>query len=400
MLKLPMFRHETDPLSKFVDGNNLYFNGDFIYPRSVASPDFSFRQPIVPNGRHFRYIERPLDPIKAELLSTPDFLDNHFKSRGFIVNAPIPLINKNGTTLFVCAGVQVLDDVIHKETPIPPDPVYVSQPVLRTQFIDIIGEGTSTSFINASTCQLNIGRTEHYQYLQTWIDLFVDLGLNKDDFSFKTKPYEQQWGDKTVRSEKMFIVYDGLEIGDASYVEDLPQQTRPNLTLSDIGFGLERVKWILQGGSYFDVLGDGRVSKKISGEIAACSHTLSLLAGEGLKPSNKEQGYRFRLFSKKLVTSALGEHPISQEQSLAYYNYWKKWIKLVYTEDQSMQSIAQENTRNFNRILLDRLCERCSDVGLDINQPTAIIIKRLKGTSVEPDYLTKVLGELKYSYGR
>lgn len=395
-----MSRNESDPLAKFVDGNNLYINGDFIYPRSVSKPDFSFRQTIVPNGRHFRYIEQPLNPKKAELLSTPDFLNNHFKKRGFSVNAPIPLINKNGTTLFVCAGVQVLDSVIHNETPIPSEPIYVAQPVLRTQFIDIISEGTSTSFINASTCQLNIGRNEHYQYLQTWIDLFIDLGLNKDDFSFKTKPYEQQWGDKTVKSEKMFIVYDGLEIGDASYVQDLPQQTRPNLTLSDIGFGLERVKWILQGGSYFDVLGNGRVSKSVTGEIAVCSHTLALLAGEGLKPSNKEQGYRFRLFSKKLVASALGEHPGSQEQSNSYYKYWEKWTKLVSPQDQSMQSVAQENTRNFNRILLDRLCERCPDVGLDINQPTATIIKRLKGTSVDPDYLTKVLGELKYSYGQ
>lgn len=398
MLKLPVFRHEKCPVTEFTDRNNLYITGDFIYPRSVSHPDFFFRQPITPGGQHFRYIEQPLNPKKAELLSTPSFLNNYFNDRGFNISLPTPLINQKGTTLFVCAGVQVLDNIIHQEAPVPLKPLFVAQPVLRTQFIDNICEGTSTSFINVSTCHLNGSQEQHYQYLQTWLDLFVQLGLNKDDFSFKNKPYQQQWGDKIINSQKMFIIYDGLEIGDASYIQDLPQKTRPNLTLSDIGFGLERIKWILQGGSYFDILGDGRVSHEITGDVAACSHTLSLLAGEGLKPSNKEHGYRFRLFSKKLVNNALGEHLISQEQAKKYYNYWEKWTKLVSPLNQSIESLAQENTRNFNRLLLDKLSTHCPDVELNINQPTDMLIKQLKGTSVKSDYLTVVLGELKYSH--
>lgn len=391
-----MFRNESDPLAKFVGQNDLLQNGEFIYPRLAFNPDFSFREPIYPNGRHFRYIENPLNPSGVELLSTPDFLNQYFTKSGFNAVSPVSLLNKGGTTLFICAGVQILDTVIHQEAPIPQEPFFVAQPVLRTQFIESIGEGSSTSFINASTCQLNVSRQEHFQHLQTWIDLFVQLGLNENDLYFKTKPYVQQWGDKVVKSEKMFIVYDGLEIGDASFVQDLPQRSRPNLTLSDIGFGLERVKWIMQGGSYFDVLGNGRVSNIIDNTSTVCSHTLALLAGSGLKPSNKEQGYRFRLFSKKLVASALGEHPTTQEQTRSYYDYWKKWITLPTSEEQILHAVSQENTRNFNRILLDRLYESCPDVGLDINQPTAVILKRLKGTSVKPDYLTQILNELKY----
>lgn len=391
-----MSRNESDPLAKFVEQNDLRQNGEFIYPRSASNPDFSFREPIHPNGRYFRYIEAPLNPKGAELLSTPDFLNQHFTESGFNAVSPISLLNKGGTTLFICAGVQILDSVIHQETSIPQEPFFVAQPVLRTQFIDSIGEGSSTSFINASTCQLNVGRQEHFQHLQTWIDLFVRLGLKEKDLYFKTKLYEQQWGDKVVKSEKIFIVYDGLEIGDASFVQDLPQRSRPGLTLSDIGFGLERVKWIMQGGSYFDVLGDGRVSSNIDGTSAVCSHTLALLAGSGLKPSNKEQGYRLRLFSKKLVSSSLGTYPVTLEQTRSYVNYWQKWSRLPIPEDQLLQVISQENTRNFNRMLLDKLCEKCPDVGLDVNQPTPVILKRLKGTSVKSDYLTQVLNELKY----
>jgi len=391
-----MPKNESGPLYKFVEQNGLCFNGEFIYPRSAANPDFSFREPITPNGRHFRFIESPINPRGAELLSTPDFLNRYFAQKGFKVVSPIPLLNENGTTLFTCAGVQILDPIIHQEGPIPQEPTFVAQPVLRTQFIDNIEEGSSTSFINVSTCQLNISRQEHFQHLQAWIDLFIQLGLREADLYFKTKPYEQRWGDKTVKSEKIFIVYDGLEIGDASYVEDLPQNGRPNLSLSDIGFGLERIKWVMQGGSYFDALGSGRVASSIDGVSAVCSHTLSLLSGEGLKPSNKAQGYRFRLFSKKLVSNTLGGHLGTQEQVRDYYKYWERWTSLLMTEDQAIQAVAQENARNFNRILLDRLCERHPDVGLDINLPTAVILKRLKGTSVKPDYLNQVLYELKY----
>ena len=391
-----MSRNESNPLDGFVEHNSLCLNGEFIYPRSVSNPDFSFRKPITPDGKHFRFIESPTNPNEIELLSTPDFLNQYFDKNGFNVVSPISLLNKNGTTLFVCAGVQILDPVIHQETPISQEPSFVAQPVLRTQFIDCIGEGTSTSFINASTCQINITPQGHFQHLQTWIDLFIQLRLKETDLYFKTKTDKQQWGDKTVKSEKIFIIYDGLEIGDASYVKDLPQKSRPNLSLSDIGFGLERVKWIMQGGSYFDVLGNGRVVNNIDGVSAVCSHTLSLLAGEGLKPSNKEQGYRFRLFSKKLVSNILGNHLATQDQTRSYYNYWKKWTKLSSSKDQTLQAVTQENTRNFNRILLDRLHEKCPDVGLDINQPTTVILKRLKGTSVKPDYLTQVLNELKY----
>lgn len=391
-----MSRNESDPLTKFVEKNGLSLNGGFIYPRSISNPDFSFREPITHDGKHFRFLESPVNPKKVELLSTPNFLNQYFAKNGFDVESPIPLVNKNGTTLFICAGVQILDSVIHQETPIPQKSSFVTQPVLRTQFIDCVGEGTSTSFINVSTCQLNISRQEHFQHLQTWVDLFLQLGLKETDLYFKTKPYEQQWGDKVIKSEKIFIIYDGLEIGDASYVENLPQKGRPNLSLSDIGFGLERVKWIMQGGSYFDVLGNGRISDNIDGVSAVYSHTLSLLAGEGLKPSNKEQGYRFRLFSKKLVSNIYGNHLVTQEQVGSYYNYWKKWTNLSLSADQTLQAVTQENTRNFNRILLDKLCEKFPDVGLDINLPTAIILKRLKGTSVKPDYLNQVLNELNY----
>ncbi len=393
-----MAKNELNPISGFVEQNNLYLIGDFIYPRSAVSPDYSFRQPIVPNESHFRFIVDPLNPGNSELLSTPDFLNNYFAQSNFQVLTPIPLINRGGSTLFTCAGVQVLDNVIHDEIAIPSKPVYIAQPGLRTQFIDSIGEGTSTSFINISTCQVNINQQDHFKHLQTWIDLFKLLGLEESNLYFKTKPYEQQWGDKVVKSEKIFVVYDGLEIGDASFMSDIPQKTRPNISLSDIGFGLERIKWILQGGSYSDVLGEGRISKDLDPITVACSHTLSLLAGEGLKPSNKEHGYRFRLFSKKLVNQTLGAHTLSTNQVRSYFEYWEKWMTLSTTEDEAIKLISTENMRNFNRILIDKLSEKFPDVGLDINQTTPVLIKRLKGTSVDPEYLTNVLEELKYNH--
>lgn len=102
-----MSRNELDALVKFVEKNSLCFNGEFVYPRSVSNPDFSFREPIALDGKHFRFIESPVNPNGTELLLTPDFLNQYFAKNGFNVVSPIPLLNKNGTTLFILPNLKL-----------------------------------------------------------------------------------------------------------------------------------------------------------------------------------------------------------------------------------------------------------------------------------------------------
>ena len=189
-----------------------------------------------------------------------------------------------------------------------------------------------------------------------------------------------------------------MEIGDASFVKDFPQTNRNNLSFSDIGFGLERIRWILQGGTYANTFTENSHNKKETSIGDVCLHSLTLLSGSGLKPSNKEHGYRFRLFSKRLIEDIKGDY-VNLEASVAhYYQEWKKWTKLEVSEEETIKTISKENQRNFNRILIDELKKYYNDVNLDINLSTEIIINRLSGASVDKNNLLSILKELKYHY--
>lgn len=331
-----------------------------------------------------------------DLLNDRLSLDNIFSHAGFEPIKPLPIVNFGGNTLFISAGVQIIDNIIHQEGSLISNPKFVAQPVLRTQYIDGVSEGSSTSFINISTEAVNINPQEHFGFIQKWLKIFSNLGMETSKFTFSHRYIDNKtWGDKSFNSFELFVYYDGLEIGDASFNYKVPQSTREKINFSDIGFGLERIKWILQGCSYFDNF-TSKYKNEISLPSLAFANTLALLAGSGLKPSNKECGYRFRLFSKRFIDEVKGQHTNLDDLFRENYKYWLKWTDLQTSESEVIETIKNENSRNFNRLLLDQLKDTYPDVGLDINLPTNVLIKRLSGTSVPQDVLNKVIINLHY----
>jgi hypothetical protein len=94
----------------------------------------------------------------------------------------------------------------------------------------------------------------------------------------------------------------------------------------------------------------------------------------------------------------LGQKNKIKEILVYYYDFWREWTKFEKDKSNCISTIEKENERNFNRILLDRLSEKHSDVGIDINMPTEELLKRLKGTSVGKTYLENILKELYERY--
>ncbi len=322
-------------------------------------------------------------------------IEDIFSHLGFKPVDPLPIVNKDGNTLFVSAGVQIIDNIIHREDQLISVPIFVAQPVLRTQYIDGVSEGSSTSFVNVSTEAVNVKPRQHFDYFQKWLEIFYSLGMDSSEFTFSHRSIEKTWGLKSFDGFEIFVYYNGLEIGDASFNYNVPQNTRGNITFSDIGFGLERIKWALQGGSYFDNFTSGP-KDGISLSALAFANTLALLSGSDLKPSNKEYGYRFRLFSKRFVDEVKGRHKDFDDLFIENYKYWLKWINLSVLEVESLERIKKENSRNFNRLLLDQMKDSYHDIGLDINLPTNVLLQRLDGTSVPSQIVDKLLIDLNY----
>lgn len=369
----------------FLKINHLQLQNNLYIP--LTNPRYNLDSEVQKN--------RPVTFETSDLLNNHLFLENIFSHAGFEPIKPLPIVNFGGNTLFVSAGVQVIDEIIHKEASLITNPKFIIQPVLRTQYIDEVSEGSSTSFINISTEAVNISPDKHFKYLQEWLKVFSGLGMKTGNFTFSHRYLDKTWGNKTFSGFEFFVYYNGIEIGDASFNYGVPQSTRGSINFSDIGFGLERIKWVLQKGSYFDNFTPKHYTETNLSSLAF-ANTLSLLAGSGLNPSNKEHGYRFRLFSKRFIDEVKGCHTGLNDLFIENYRYWSKWTDLKVSESDSLEIIKKENSRNFNRLLLDQLRDTYFDVGLDINLPTNVLIKRLGGTSVPQEVLNQVIIDLHY----
>lgn len=380
-------------LIDFINRNNLKevelpgVGKGFCYPE---------REPILtPNYREHFSIDS-LDQENVLRLSTPDFIKAYFETKDYRIVESKELVNPKGTTLFICAGVQVLDNVIHNDDKVPEGKLFVAQPVLRTQFMDQIKEGISTSFVNIATEIVNPSVDEHFKALEEWLNFLQLLGLQRSNFFFLLTQKDRKWGDKKLKSQDFRIRYNGFSLGSAIFLYDIPKKQRQNLQISDIGFGLERLRWMLGGGSYTDHLIPGQKLSNFDDQVLDYARTLALLAGSGVIPSNNEQGYRFRKFSKLLVARNISCHHDLQFLLESFYNYWERWAKLEVSLEESLERIRKENERNFNRELINRLIRTYPDVGIDINLPTKDVIKALKGTSVELEVLKKILEEIEW----
>lgn len=294
-----------------------------------------------------------------DLLKSADII-KYFDDRGYDCLPPHNIVNNNDT-VFITAGIQPLIKYYQGQILLPNRKLFIPQPVIRTQYMNSIGEGSALSFVNVTSAQFNHSLSEHDMMVKDWYNFFYQLGLKKSNFETQTDIYEDDWGKNLhVEGIRTFHYYDGLEIGDTTYFTKINDDFQ-NLeidSMSDLGFGLERLRWQLNGGSYYDLY---EKNVEISLEVKAYLSAIALLTVNKVKPSNKNSGYRVRLFSKKLV-QLLGIRDLNFYEHL-YLNecleYWKNWQQTCDAVDENV--IMNELVRNGNRYILDVL----SDIGYD-----------------------------------
>lgn len=285
--------------------------------------------------------------LKRKKMVTPQeistIIDEFFRSLGFATMPSMNIANFEGRTDLVIAGVQMFDDVIHRNQYVREEKIFVAQPCVRMQFQSHIQshEGTSTSFVNVCTEKMDAGLSEHLQTADQWCSLFSKLGLHMNDFAIAMRTSVNDWGTGKFAAHELFFVYGGLELGDAAY-RVIPQPTRASLSLSDIGFGLERIVWAMNKTiSYFDTI----TPLTLAGprEMLDSCRTLALLALCGVQASNKGPGLQFRRFAKVISEKYYREDIF---QILRYYfDYWSHFIK---------PSISKESAVRFFRLEVDR----------------------------------------------
>jgi hypothetical protein len=271
----------------------------------------------------------------------PAFLLKHFQARGYDCLSPRWIGNYRGSTILVGAAVQVLEEIVHHETPLLRGRSVLCQPVIRSQFAGLGDVGFLSTFINVATVALNPTMREHFVTFYDWLAVFDSLAFERQRLSFIARPaFSDGWKEKHVRTLAISVMYDGLELGDINFIYNISQHTRPWLVVSDCGFGYERLCWVLKGGNYFaGALGPLSPPSGVSPIWIDNIRASVLLAASSIKPSNSGAGYRLKKFVRSLVVPESDKNITLCEMIRECYSFWIKWTNLSLTVDRTVYTI-------------------------------------------------------------
>lgn len=317
-------------------------------------------------------------------------LKEFFKERNYICVKPYSIINNNDT-VFVSAGIQPLLLDYRKNKLNSSEKLYVAQPVVRTQYSNSVEEGSSIAFTNLTTSSFNHSEEEHLKMIKHWYELLYEIGMSKNDITSSSDIYETKWGDLELSGKRIFHYYKNVEIGDTTFFTKIVDDKSKTIadSMSDLGFGLERMRWLINGNSYYDLYSD---SQELCIKTKAYLSVIALLAINNIKPSNKNSGYRARMFSKKLVNLLEGRNLNLLE--LKYLEecikYWKEWQEQLDFQDK--QIIINEYIRNGNRYIIEQLSNQGFNnlSRININVSRTELENKLIGSGVDIEKIKKL----------
>ncbi|HEX6977100.1 MAG TPA: hypothetical protein VF185_01910 [Patescibacteria group bacterium] len=305
---------------------------------------------------------------------------------------------KGDTTFFTSAGVQHIETVLRTGSDLKREAFVVSQPVIRSQFMDKIKEGTSSSFINFSVESVDAKPDDFIKLSNQFIKLITSLGVSASSLRFQVENVPDRWGSRKFTKTQFTIYAGGIELGECVYIHDYPVTEDKKISIVDIGFGIERLNWAINATKHyfteFDELYDQADADKIASIIDPI-RTMVLIAGEGTKPSSHDHGYRLRQLSKRFVQRSIGTNTNVAELVDTSYEFWKKWgYKPTVSKEEVLKVVSLENDRNYNGLFLETLGrEGTTEIYVDINQPTQDFLKQV-GFSLPKDKIDEIVKKI------
>ncbi len=259
-----------------------------------------------------------------EVLDIESVIGQAFRKEGYDHMPAMPVNQTRGQTYFVVAGVQTLEQALQNELPLPTKPFYVAQPSIRETPISLIEQGGfSNSFVNIATVHANARFDEHLQNLEKWLQILDQVGIRQDKITLTARVVPDNWGKGEMRGLVTDINYMGLQIGDAVFWQKFPQDNRPAVNISDCGFGLERIAWAINGGSYFDAINAGEHNSFRADAL----RTAVLMFISGVNPYADRVRQRTDRFRQLISTVRKEASQIPIDSLIA--NYFDFWIAFI-----------------------------------------------------------------------
>ncbi|MBU1110526.1 hypothetical protein KKB83_02825 [Patescibacteria group bacterium] len=275
--------------------------------------------------------------------------------------APDKILRPAGdSTYFTSAGVQHVETILRETGDLNKTAFIIAQPVVRSQFLDKVRDGISTSFVNYSVEFVDSTPAEFIELCIDFIRLIVSQEKSLEDISIRIEESKGIWGKRKFSNIYFTVLYKGTELGECVYIYDFPVTEGRKIPISDICFGVERLNWALELSDYYiegfdpyyQLLPD---SNKMSAVIDSIK-TATLLSGEGVVPSHKDPGYRLRQVMKRFLTRTRGMQIDMNDLIYRSYNFWKKWdVDFALSVDETIKVLEVDHERNYNVLFLETL---------------------------------------------
>ena len=348
--------------------------------------------------------ERRALPVQAALpasqerggFSTPRDIAGYFPEAVLI--KPQNVVRPAGdSTLFTSSGIQYLETLERRSGKLPDKPLLICQPVIRSQFMDGVEPGVSSSFVNCSVIVPNAGGSDMARYCRRLTELALGLGARPDLFFISVEEGSKSWGSKTFDSKVITLYYNAIELGEVVLLKSYPfGWDSQKADLLECGFGIERLRWAVAGQLEPQTPSpQSKCDAKAVLQVQDAVRSMVLIAGEGVTPSNTGHGYRLRQFSKRFAESNLSAGFNLAVLSGHFFEYWSQWgYEPSRSAADTFKVIDAECQRNFNALVLKALREKHGvSVAVDINLLTQAFLLRLRN-SAPPAVIERALAGL------
>ena len=293
------------------------------------------------------FLNLPRKRIPLSIESIGQIISSSLKEGGYIRNDSVSIARTYGNTDLIGAGVQIFEPVLFGRDLPCFEKKYVFQPVVRMQNVTTGGlvNGSSSAFVNVCTEQLGATPVQHVEYVNTWLSVLSACGIHMNFVTLSTRISSEDWGNGMFEQLELFFVYDGLELGDASYAE-IPTKNNGYVRVSDIGFGLERLVWAVnKTTAFFESLRPLVVGRMWGDVVHDTLRTAALFTVCGVQSSTESPGSHLRRVCKILVENQVF---FSEAESAIkwYIQFWKRFLPCSLVHE-SIVAIREELDRQY-----------------------------------------------------
>ena len=266
---------------------------------------------------HGLHVSPRLAPSWQQLL---DGLSGACADHGIAQGYPLPLRGLGDADLTFSA-VQALDPYLKRRQLHTYGVGYIPQPVVRfTGDRNDDGDllpGFATSFVNVSLVQPVPSVDEHAALIDIWLSVLSRIGFHTQHLTISGSL--AIWHRPPVAGVTLHIRHQQLALGDAVLLMNADD---PTFLATDIGSGLERLRWALTGRSWENTV-YGHLADAATNATLDAIRTATLIVGSGITPASRGAGSSVRRLLRPQTTGPGSPGSLGFSRAVRWaHEYW------------------------------------------------------------------------------